>query len=97
VLQQGATWNVANAINNSGAIVGRAMFIDGDVSSHAFVYNNGRLQDPNSLIPAGSGWILTSATSVNDAGDIVGSGTLNGQDHTFLLAPMVPAVSARRR
>jgi probable HAF family extracellular repeat protein len=97
VLQQGATWNVANAINNLGAIVGLAMFIDGDVSSHAFLYKDGHLQDLNSLIPAQSGWVLTNATSINDAGRIVGSGTLNGQDHTFLLTPVSAASFAHRR
>lgn len=80
VLQEGATWNVANAINNFGAIVGVAMFIDGSVSSHAFLYKDGHMQDLNTLIPAQSGWVLTSATSINDAGRIVGAGTLNGQD-----------------
>jgi hypothetical protein len=28
--------------------------------------------DPNTLIPANSGWTLTSATGINNAGQIVG-------------------------
>jgi probable HAF family extracellular repeat protein len=97
MLQTGATWNVANAINNSGVIVGLAMFIDGDVSSHAFVYKDGHMRDLNTLIPAQTGWVLTSATAINDAGRIVGSGTLNGQNHTFLLTPISSVASARPR
>jgi len=97
MLQTGATWNVANAINNSGVIVGLAMFIDGDVSSHAFVYKDGHMRDLNTLIPAQTGWVLSSATAINDAGRIVGSGTLNGQDHTFLLTPFSSVASARPR
>jgi hypothetical protein len=45
------------------------------------------VQDLNGLIPAGTGWILNSATSINDAGQIAGAGTLNGAQHAFLLVP----------
>ena len=39
----------------------------------------------DALIHANSGWILTAATAINDNGDIVGSGLLDGQVHGFLL------------
>lgn len=45
------------------------------------------MQDLNGLIPANSGWFLFSANSINNAGQIVGSGALNGQIHGFLLTP----------
>ncbi|MBG7602833.1 MAG: PKD domain-containing protein [Gammaproteobacteria bacterium] len=32
------------------------------------------------------GWVLTSATAINDNGDITGTGTLNGVTHGFLLS-----------
>ena len=48
---------------------------------------SGQITDLNSLIPAGSGWVLNRATGINDAGQIVGSGTINGVLHVFLLTP----------
>ncbi|MBV8214284.1 MAG: hypothetical protein JOZ08_13800, partial [Verrucomicrobia bacterium] len=49
------------------------------------------------LIPGNSGpWVLLTATGVNDAGEIVGTGTYNGTERAFLLTPTnqptVPAV-----
>jgi probable HAF family extracellular repeat protein len=52
---------------------------------HAFLWENGAMTDLNTWLPAGSGWILTAATAINDNGDIVGTGLLNGQAHGFLL------------
>jgi hypothetical protein len=54
---------------------------------HAVIYTNGKPQDLNRLIPKGSGWVLEAATSINDVGEIVGYGTLHGQEHGFLLTP----------
>jgi probable HAF family extracellular repeat protein len=45
------------------------------------------MQDLNALIPANSGWVLNTATGINIWGQIVGTGTLNGQSHGFLLTP----------
>jgi PKD repeat protein len=41
-----------------------------------------------------SGWILTGASAINDNGDIVGSGLLDGQVHGFLLVANPPALVA---
>jgi probable HAF family extracellular repeat protein len=41
----------------------------------------------NSLIGASSGWTLDAAFAVNNAGQIVGTGLLNGIEHAFLLDP----------
>jgi probable HAF family extracellular repeat protein len=43
--------------------------------------------DLNNLIPANSGWFLQAANAINDKGQIVGEGTLNGQIEAFLLTP----------
>lgn len=53
---------------------------------HAFLWVNGQMTDLNDD-PAviDSGWILTAATAINDYGDIVGTGLLDGQVHGFLL------------
>ena len=66
----------ADVKNNTGSLV-----------YHAVIYSNGKLTDLNSLIPSGSGWVLTAATGVNAAGEIVGYGTLKSMQHAFLLKP----------
>jgi probable HAF family extracellular repeat protein len=71
------------AINNAGQIVGYSSLADGTV--HAFLWQNGQMVDLNSLLPAGSGWELQIAQFINDAGRIVGTGTLNGVSQPFIL------------
>jgi len=60
------------AINDNGVIVG------GDE-----IYSGGTLQNLNNLIPAGSGYQISSAVAINDNGQIVA--TSGG--HTLLLTP----------
>jgi hypothetical protein len=45
------------------------------------------MQDLNTLIPGGSGWVLNSVSGINNWGQIVGTGTVNGQTRGFLLTP----------
>jgi hypothetical protein len=45
------------------------------------------MQNLNDLIPAGSGCVLTYASSINDSGQIAGTGTFDGHQHAFLLTP----------
>ena len=45
------------------------------------------IMDLNALLPANSGWVLTSAIGVNDSGFIIGWGGKNGLTKPFLLAP----------
>lgn len=54
----------ANAVNDSGTVVGIANNGDG------MVYSNGVVQDLNSLIAPGSGWTIEDATGVNASGEI---------------------------
>ena len=81
------TKSVATAINDSGVVVGRYRPINFP-PQHAFVYDhiNG-FRDLNDLIPAGTGWELTDASDINDLGQIVGSGTLNGFSQSYILTP----------
>jgi probable HAF family extracellular repeat protein len=80
------TW--AEGINNLGQIVGWG----GDRTglTHAFIYDRGAMVDLNTLIPAGSGWILWGGNGINDAGQIAGTGMINGHVHAFLLTPVQP-------
>lgn len=51
--------------------------------------------DLQTLIPPESGWDLSGALSINDAGQIVGYGAVDGQQRAFLLTPeAVPEPSA---
>ncbi|WP_158506178.1 hypothetical protein [Synechocystis sp. PCC 7509] len=51
------------------------------------VSHDGRLQDINTLIPPNSSFILNSANAINNSGQIVGTGIVNGQQHGFILTP----------
>ena len=84
--------SVAEAINTSGVVVGTADVLNsnGTTANHAFIYNGGKLQDLNTLIPPGSGWVLSEATGINDTGQIVCNAynTTTGYTHAFLLNPI---------
>ncbi|WP_148595439.1 DUF3466 family protein [Aquisphaera giovannonii] len=81
---------VATSINDSGQIVGTASpalggSVGGLSSSRAFLYMGGKLTDLNDLLPPDSGWVLTSATSINNKGVVVGLGSYNGAIHGYEL------------
>jgi len=73
------------AINDKGEVVGTSQTAGGE--PRAFLWRDGVMTDLNTLLPAGSGWVLESATSISYAGQIVGNGTLNGMSQGFLLTP----------
>jgi len=75
---------VANGVSED-AIVGTSTDA-GDVDSLAFIWTRSKgMVDLNTLIPANSGWVLVTANSINGEGRIVGTGTINGASHAFLL------------
>jgi probable HAF family extracellular repeat protein len=90
----GGSQSLAFGTNDAGLVVGAA-----DTSArvlHAFIYSKGVMQDLNDLIPVSSGWVLTEARSINESGQIVGNGIVNGQERGFLLTPVgFPGASAR--
>lgn len=73
----------AEAINDQGVIVGRS---GSNATSTAVEWISGQVIDLNSMLPAGSGWVLQNAFAINSSGQILGSGTLNGQATYFLLS-----------
>ncbi len=89
-LNGGLTSSAAD-INDFNQVVGTSWLVTQLTSVydptqyHAFLWENGAMTDLNTLLPAGSGWILTAATAINDNGDIIGTGLLDGQLHGFLL------------
>ncbi len=80
----GGTSSFTTAINNNGQVVGYGQLPDG-FTNHAFLYADGALTDLNDLLPNGSGWVLGEALGINDSGQIVGIGSINGQGHAFLM------------
>ena len=87
----GGTNSAANAVNNNNQIVGQS---DTGSAQHAFLWdNNHGMVDLNTLLPNGSGWVLTSATGIDDLGEVVGFGTIGGQTHAFLLTPVKASVT----
>ena len=85
------TYALAYAINNAGHIVGfSSPSFFSSSGEQAFIFSAGVMQNLNNLIPANSGWVLTRAVDINDAGQIVGNGFKNGQPRAFLLTPTQP-------
>lgn len=79
----GGTTSRATSINNNGQAVGWSYTSVG--IAHAFLYSNGNMLDLNTLIDPDSGWVLNYANDINDLGQIVGEGTINGQSRAFLM------------
>lgn len=77
--------SLANSINNTGEIVGYAFSPNGE--QRAVIWQNGVLVDLNDRIPLGSGWRLSSAFQINNQGQIIGTGLIQGQEQGFLLTP----------
>lgn len=73
----------AYGINRGGHVVGAA---ESAGMLRAVVYRDGVLTDLNTYIPATAGWLLMEARGINDSGQIVGTGVIDGQQHAFLLS-----------
>jgi hypothetical protein len=53
------------------------------------VFRDGEVHDLNALIPPDTGWTLTWAHDLNDAGQILAQGSRpDGTRHTFLVTPI---------
>ncbi|HTL16570.1 MAG TPA: hypothetical protein VL793_04995, partial [Patescibacteria group bacterium] len=84
----GGHYSYALGINNSNVVVGGSFIDFNDQVYHAFIWKDGSMQDLNAQLDStGAGWNLTEARAINDAGQIIGVGTLNGMNHGFLLSP----------
>src|SRR5438067_1199865 len=82
----GGTISYARGINNHGQIVGYSMTADGGY--HGVLWEGGAIYDLNGLLPANSGWEISGfeTDAINDNGQIVGQGTINGHQHAFRLS-----------
>jgi len=80
----GGKQSFAHGINRPGDVVGSA---DSGETLRAVIYRDGALTDLNTYLAASAGWVLNEARAINDSGQIVGTGLINGQQHAFLLSP----------
>ena len=82
----GDTYSYAGGVNDSGLIVGTCVTNGSDPGgARATLWDNGQAIDLNSLLPANSGWILTSAGSISNSGEITGTGLFDFVSATFQL------------
>jgi probable HAF family extracellular repeat protein len=81
-----ANRSAAEDINNLGVVVGYS----GEHDTHAFVWDSiSGMNDLNHLLDeSGSGWLLTTANAINNHGQIVGAGYLDGHLRGFVLTPV---------
>lgn len=86
------TGSTAYAINDSSQIVGYYTLASG--GGRACLWDKGAAFDLNTLIPSNSGWILEGARDINNKGEIVGSGSHNGQTRGFILKPSTFAITS---
>lgn len=73
--------SIAYGIEYSGVAVGQS---DGKAS----LFLSLKAFDLNALVDGGTPWNLTSAYAINDQGQIIVSGQLNGATEAFLLTPL---------
>lgn len=93
----GDTSSAALKINFSGLVIGMSGtgIYEGwfgpppfAVTGRPFIWSQRTgMLDLNNLLPPNSGWQLTSVADINFSGQIIGSGTIDGQLHGFLLTP----------
>ena len=88
----GGSQSYASGINDAGAVVGYS-WTSGDLATDGFIDLAGVMLDLNSLIPVNSGWSIGAAYGINDLGDILGTGTFNGQSYALELQPLDGASS----
>ncbi|MGV3719755.1 MAG: hypothetical protein ACO1SX_02505 [Actinomycetota bacterium] len=77
------SWSQVQAINSEGWFIGSMLL--SSLRFAPYLSCGGTVMDLDALIPAGSGWVLSSATAINSRGDIVGLGTNGGRSAAFLL------------
>lgn len=87
----GDNCGAAQAINNQGQILGYSYYCTPGTwqatPQRWVIWRDGGVFELQSLIDPASGWTLTSASGINNNGQIVGIGTRNGVAGTILLTP----------
>ena len=87
----GGSFSDPYAINDKGQIVGFSEAGRSAVEFHPVLWENGKIKDLSLLIPTGTQWTsLSGVASINDRGQIVGDGSIEGEHwaHGYLLTPL---------
>jgi len=83
--EQSHAWHV----NDLGAVVGEATQLSSALTTSAFVWTPEQgMLDLNDLIITGDDWHLLIAKSINNQGEIVGTGLLDGITRAYKLTPV---------
>jgi probable HAF family extracellular repeat protein len=87
VLPDGSDASWAYGINDNDVVVGRSYNETLQLGGRAFVWSpTTGMRDLNGLLDSsGANWLLDDARDVNNLGQIVGSGRINGEVHAYLL------------
>lgn len=83
----------ATGVNDSDWVIGNSLTSGGDQAG--FLWVNGSMADLNSFLPLGSGWDVTAADAIDDAGDILATANIGGSSWAVELVPQYnPVVPA---
>lgn len=85
--EQDLGFGTLGGMNSSGTVVGTQSISSSNVAI-AWTPKSGVVNLNTLLDSASSGWILSSASAINDSGWIVGYGTLNGTLQGFIAQPL---------
>lgn len=80
-------YSEATAINNQDQVVGDSRTGSSDPVAFIWTPTSGSKRLESLLDASGVGWELVKATDINDRGEILGQGYLNGDYRQFLLTP----------
>jgi len=84
----GGLYSRAYAINDAGQVVGSSETASGGYGRFLWDNDNGMIELSDLLLD-GSEWErLTYAMDINNYGQIVGTGLINGENHAFLMTPV---------
>jgi probable HAF family extracellular repeat protein len=96
----GKAYSIGTALNNFDQVVGYAFGEWVDTGCCGLIWSNSIYRayfhdglsaiNLNDELPESSGWTLTVATGINEAGAIVGTGTYAGAGRAFLMVPHGP-------
>lgn len=84
----GGSGSQALDINALGQVVGGSHIALGSDVFHGFLYSDGVMTDLNDLVDPALGWEILKGTAINDHGQIVGWGIIDGNTHAYLMTPV---------
>ncbi|MCL5105227.1 MAG: DUF3466 family protein [Armatimonadetes bacterium] len=88
-LDEGDYYDSISGLNNSGQIVGTYQHYSGAGGPIPFLYSDGQLTRVADLLPADSGWpAIYGVGGINNHGQILAYGYVNGKSHAFIMTPV---------